>query len=59
MDIFEIVDNAASPVSDPLQVIIVGVLREPSVEESPREVVDRVLFVLYGLRNYLCVQVIV
>mmetsp|Transcript_35800 Transcript_35800/g.83557 ORF Transcript_35800/g.83557 Transcript_35800/m.83557 type:complete len:278 (-) Transcript_35800:4673-5506(-) len=42
-----------------LQVVVVGVLREPAVHEGPREVVDRVLLVLDGLCDRLGAHVVV
>ena len=42
-----------------LQVVVVGVLREPAVHERPRQVVDRVLLVLDRLRDDLGAHVVV
>lgn len=47
------------PMRDPLQVVVVRVLRESPVQERPRQVVDGVLLVLDGLRDDLCVKVVV
>lgn len=46
-------------VSDALQVVVVGVLCEPPVDERPSQVVHRVLLVLYGFCHNLCVEVVV
>ena len=41
-----------------LQVVVVGVLCHPSVDEGPCEIVHRILLVLYGLGHYLSIEVI-
>ena len=42
-----------------LQVVVVGVLSHPPVEESPGEVVDSILLVLNGLGHHLRIEMIV
>lgn len=42
-----------------LQVVVVGVLGHPAVQEGPGEVIHRVLLVFYGLGDNLSVEVVV
>ena len=42
-----------------LEVVVVGILSHPAVEEGPGEIVDSILLVLDGLGDDLCVKVIV
>lgn len=44
---------------DALQVVVVGILRHPPVDERPRQVVHSILLVLNCLRHNLGVEVVV
>ena len=41
-----------------LQVVVVGVLGHPPIDEGPCEVVNCILLVLNSLGHYLCVEVV-
>ena len=45
-------------VTRPLKIVVIGILRESSVHESPREVIDRVLLRLDRLGDRLGAQVV-
>ena len=50
---------SCSVVSLTLQVVVVGVLSHPPVDEGPGEIVHSVLFVLNGFGYNLCIEVVV
>ena len=46
------------PVTDSLKVVIVRVLRKPSVHKSPREIINSVLLVLNYANHNLSIEII-